>query len=106
EGTFYTLWWTPPNMDPELLKAYFRVLERAEKELTKDPAKYLHLWHYSIPAEFTDRAWDYSKFHEGEHFVNEPFPMDKYRDVISQMERWHLDDVMEDKTFDHLVLAA
>ena len=105
-GTFNTLWWTPPNMDPALLQAYFRVLSRAEQDLQRDPSRYLPLWHNSIPAEFEDRPWDYSKFHEGEHFVHQPYPMDKYREVIAQMERWSLDDVMEDKTFEHLVLAA
>lgn len=105
-GTFNTLWWTPPNVDPELMRAYFRVLDRAEKALQADPTRYLPLWHYSVPAEFRDRAWDYSKFHEGEHFVYQPYPMDKYNELIGQMERWGLDDVMEDKTYDHLVLAA
>jgi hypothetical protein len=32
--------------------------------------------------------------------------MDKYHELLAQMERWGLDDVMEDKTFEHLVLAA
>jgi NitT/TauT family transport system substrate-binding protein len=106
EGTFNTLWWTPPNMDPALLQAYFRVLVRAEEALQADAGPYLPLWRYSIPAEFADRDWDYASFHEGEHFVHEPFPMAKYRELIEQMERWGLDDVMEDKTFEHLVLAA
>ena len=106
EGTFNTLWWTPPAMDPELLEAYFRVLDRAEADLQRDAARYLPLWRYSIPPEFEDRHWDYSRFHEGEHFVHQPFPMDKYRELLDQMERWGLDDVMEDKTFEHLVLAA
>jgi hypothetical protein len=106
EGSFNTLWWTPPDMDPALLGAYFRVLDRAEQDLKRDATRYLHLWRYSIPAEFADREWDSSKFNEGEHFVHQPFPMDKYHELIAQMERWGLDDVMEDKTFEHLVLAA
>jgi len=106
EGTFNTLWWTPPAMDSELLSAYFRVLARAEQDLQRDAKHYLPLWHYSIPAEFAGRNWEYSRFHEGEHFVYERFPMDKYEEVVAQMERWGLDDVMDDKTYDHLVLAA
>ena len=105
-GTFNTLWWTPPEMDPALLDAYFRVLERAEQELQRDASRYLHLWKYSLPAEFADREWDYSRFHEGEHFVRQRYPMDKYQELLDQMARWGLDDVMEDKTFEHLVLAA
>jgi len=105
-GTFNTLWWTPPDMDPALLDAYFRVLERAEQDLQRDTSRYLYLWHYSIPSEFHDREWDYVKFHEGEHFVHQPYSMDKYHELLDQMERWGLDDVMEDKTFEHLVLAA
>jgi len=106
EGTFNTLWWTPPAMDPELLSAYFRVLARAEEDIQHDARRCLPLWHYSIPAEFAGREWDYSRFHEGEHFTYEPFPMDKYQEVVAQMARWGLDDVMDDKTYEHLVLAA
>jgi len=82
------------------------MVRTVEQELARDPARYLPLWRYSIPAEFADRQWDYSKFHEGERFVHKPFPMSKYRELIEQMERWGLDDVMEDKIFEHLVLAA
>src|SRR5262249_53892717 len=50
EGTFNTLWWTPPGMDPSLLEAYFRVLDRAEADLQREPARYLPLWRYSVPS--------------------------------------------------------
>ena len=104
EGTFNTLWWLDAGTDREALAAYFRVLARAEGDLQRDPERYLPLWKYSIPASFADRQWDFSRFHEGEHFMYEPFPADKYRQLMEQLARWGLDDVMHDKEFEHLVL--
>jgi hypothetical protein len=105
EGTFNTLWWIDSTMDPKVLAAYFRVLARAERELQRDAAHYLPLWKYSIPESFRDRMWDFSRFHEGEHFVYEPYPMEKYDEVMQQMARWGLDDVMSRKEYEQLVLA-
>jgi len=105
EGSFNTLWWVDAGMDPEALAAYFRVLARAEAELRRDPEPYLPLWKYSIPVSFRDRDWDFSRFHEGEHFVHQRFPMDKYLELMDQMRRWGLDDVMSRKRYEQLVLA-
>jgi hypothetical protein len=105
EGTFNTLWWVDAGMDNATLAAYFRVLARAEDELRRDPASYLPLWKYSIPKSFQDREWDFSRFHEGEHFVYQRYPFDKYLELMDQMRRWGLDDVMERKDYQQLVLA-
>jgi hypothetical protein len=105
EGTFNTLWWVDAGMDNATLAAYFRVLARAEDELRRDPTAYLPLWKYSIPKSFQDREWDFSRFHEGEHFVHERYPFDKYLELMEQMRRWGLDDVMERKDYQQLVLA-
>jgi hypothetical protein len=84
---------------------FFRVLQRAEADLTADPASCLPLWRYSVPPGFRDRSWDFARFHEGERFVYEPYPMEKYRELMDQLARWGLDDVMHEKTFERLVLA-
>ena len=47
----------------------------------------------------------FSRFNEGEHFVYERFPMDKYLELMDQMRRWGLDDVMDRKQYEQLVLA-
>ena len=104
DGTFNTLWWVDADMDPAALAAYFRVLARAEADLRRDPARYLPLWRYSIPPAFQDHVWDFSRFHEGEHFVYEPYPQEQYRQVMAQLARWGLDDVMQEQTFERLVL--
>jgi len=106
EGTFNTLWWVDARMDPEALAAYFRVLARAEDELTRDPKPYLPLWKYSIPHSFRDREWDFSRFHEGEHFLYDRYPMNKYLELMDQMRRWGLDDVMSRREYEQLVLTA
>src|SRR6266700_3036734 len=60
--TFKTLWWVPENFEPELVRAYLRALERAEKAMDANLAKYLPLWKLAIPAEFeTTHKWDFSK---------------------------------------------
>ena len=105
EGAFNTLWWVDAAMDRKALAAYFRVLARAEQELRRDPTRYLPLWKYSIPESFRDRQWDFARFHEGEHFVDQRFPMDKYLELMGQMARWGLDDVMDRKQYEQLVLA-
>jgi NitT/TauT family transport system substrate-binding protein len=104
EGTFNTLWWVDSGTDPETMQAYFRVLAHAERDIQRDAAAYKHLWHNSLPVEFKGQDWDFASFHEGEHFVHEPFPMERYFQVLQQMERWNLDDLMVDKTYDNLVL--
>lgn len=105
EGTFNTLWWVDPAMDAGTLSAYFRVLDRAEQELRRDPTPYLPLWKYSIPVSFRDREWDFGRFHEGEHFLHEHYPMGKYLELMDQMARWGLDDVMARREYAELVLA-
>ena len=105
EGTFNTLWWVDAGMDTEALAAYFRVLARAEQELARDSKSYLPLWKYSIPPSFRDHEWDFSRFHEGEHFLYERYPMNKYLDLMDQMARWGLDDVMDRRNYAQLVLA-
>ena len=69
------------------------------------PRRYLPLWKYSVPPSFRDRDWDFSRFNEGEHFVYERFPIDKYLELMDQMRRWGLDDVMDRKQYEQLVLA-
>ena len=105
EGEFNTLWWVDAGMDQAALAAYFRVLARAERELRSDPARWLPLWKYSIPASFRDRQWDFARFHEGEHFVHQPYPMSKYLELMNQLQRWGLDDVMSRRDYAQLVLA-
>ena len=47
----------------QVMEAYLRGLERAEKALDADLDKYLHLWKIAIPAEFEKlHLWDFSRF--------------------------------------------
>jgi NitT/TauT family transport system substrate-binding protein len=105
-NTFKTLWWVPPSTDSAVLDTYFRVLERADREITSDPVRCLPLWRYSIPPEFADHAWDYSKFDVGERFFYQRLPRAEYDDILAQVERWGLDDYMVNKEFDALALAV
>src|SRR5262249_15651629 len=58
--TFKTLWWVPDDFEPDVVRAYLRALERAEKAMDEDMEKYLPLWKLAVPAEFENfHPWDY-----------------------------------------------
>jgi NitT/TauT family transport system substrate-binding protein len=103
-NTFKTLWVVPANADTSTLHAYFRVLERADRDLERDPASCLPLWRHSIPAEFKDQAWDYSRFDVGERFHYERVSQAELQEILNEAERWGLDDHMQTKAFEELAL--
>ena len=106
ENTFHTIWWAPEGASPDVVSGYARALARAEKALEADLPKYLPLWEMSVPPEFKDRAWDFTKFGRGERFVHEPIPRAEFDEIVAQAERWGLDDFMKEKSFEKLVFAA
>jgi NitT/TauT family transport system substrate-binding protein len=105
-NTFKTLWWVDERHDRTLLDAFFRVLQRAEADLERDPAGCLPLWHYSVPPEFKDHPWDFSRFDPGERFHYEPITQEEYEEIVRAVERWGLDDFMKEKAFERLVLPV
>jgi NitT/TauT family transport system substrate-binding protein len=103
EDTFHTLWWVPEGFDPEHTKAYLRALDRAEKAMDANLAKYLPLWKLAIPAEFeTYHKWDFSKFGRGERFVYKTIPHSEFDEVMDQVKRWNLDDYLKDRSYEGL----
>jgi NitT/TauT family transport system substrate-binding protein len=103
EDTFHTLWWVPEGFDPEHTKAYLRALDRAEKAMDANLAKYLPLWKLAVPAEFeTYHKWDFSKFGRGERFVYKTIPNSEFDEVMDQVKRWNLDDFLKDKSYEGL----
>ena len=106
EDTFHTLWWVPETSSPEIVGGYLRALDRAEKAMDDDLARYLPLWRNSIPAEFAEQSWDFTKFGRGERFVYRTLPKAEFDEVLAQVQRWGLDDYMKDKSFENLTLSA
>jgi NitT/TauT family transport system substrate-binding protein len=103
EDTFHTLWWVPEGFDPEHTKGYLRALDRAEKAMDANLAKYLPLWKLAVPAEFeTYHKWDFSKFGRGERFVYKTIPHSEFDEVMDQVKRWNLDDFLKDKSYEGL----
>jgi NitT/TauT family transport system substrate-binding protein len=103
EDTFHTLWWVPEGFDPEHTKAYLRALDRAEKAMDANLAKYLPLWKLAVPAEFeTYHKWDFSKFGRGERFVYKTIPHSEFDEVMDQVKRWNLDDYLKDRSYEGL----
>jgi NitT/TauT family transport system substrate-binding protein len=101
---FKTLWWSPANAAPDVVRGYLNALQRAEEALEADLPKYLPLWKISVPAEFeTLHAWDFSRFTRGEKFVYQPLPRDEFDDTLAQVERWGLDQHLKERDFDRLV---
>jgi len=103
--TFKTLWVVPEGFDSASLDAYFGVLQRADADLDRDPQRCLPLWRHSIPPEFETQEWDFSTFDLGERFVRKPLSRAEFDALLREAERWGLDDQMQSKTYEHLVLA-
>ena len=103
-NSFKTLWVVPPTVDRTLIDAYFRVLQRADADLERDPATCLPYWRYSIPSEFKDHGWNFSSFDVGERFFYAPLGRDEFDEILRGAERWKLDDYMQVKTFEELAL--
>jgi NitT/TauT family transport system substrate-binding protein len=103
EDTFHTLWWVPEHSEPEVVRGYLRALDRAEKAMDADPARYLPLWRLAVPAEFESyHAWDFSRFGRGERFVYEAIPRAEFEETLAQVKRWGLDQHLQDRDFDAL----
>ena len=80
-----------------------RALDRAEKAMDADLAKYLPLWKLAVPAEFeTYHKWDFSKFGRGERFVYKTIPHSEFDEVMDQVKRWKLDGFLKDKSYEGL----
>jgi NitT/TauT family transport system substrate-binding protein len=101
--TFHTLWWVPESAPAEIVTAYLRALDRAEKALEGNLEKYLPLWKLAVPDEFENaNPWDFTRFGRGERFVYRPIPRSEFDEVLEQVKRWGLDQYLKDKTFEHL----
>src|SRR6266508_1173502 len=103
-NTFKTLWVVPAEANTATLDAYFRVLQRADADLDRDPASCLPLWRYSIPPEFAKRPWDFARFDVGERFFYQRLPRQEFDQLLTEAERWGLADQMQSKELDELVL--
>ena len=106
EDTFHTIWWVPDDMPADILAKYLRALDRAEKALDADLDRFLPLWKLSIPAEFQDRAWNFTSFSRGERFVHKPVPKREFDEVMQQVERWGLDQHLKERQFERLIPSA
>jgi NitT/TauT family transport system substrate-binding protein len=100
---FKTLWWVPESAPEAGVRGYLRALGRAERALDADLARYLRLWKYSIPPEFENMQWDFSRFSRGERFVNRPITREEFAEVMESVKRWGLDDYMKERSFDSLI---
>jgi hypothetical protein len=105
-NTFKTLWVVPPAADRATLHAYFGVLQQADADLERDPASCLPLWRYSIPKEFKDHEWDFTRFDVGERFFYAPLKRDEFDEILEAARRWGLDDYMQSRSFEDLALPV
>lgn len=100
---FKTLWWVPQSAAAGGVRGYLRALDRAERALEADLPKYLQLWKHCIPPEFEDRRWDFERFSRGERFVYQPITREEFVEVFNQVERWGLDQYLNNRSFDSLI---
>jgi NitT/TauT family transport system substrate-binding protein len=104
EDRFHTLWWAPATASPAVVRGYLNALQRAEEALEADLESYLPLWRISIPVEFENyHRWDLSKFSRGEKFVYQPLSQAEFDDTLKQVERWGLDQYLQERDLAKLV---
>jgi NitT/TauT family transport system substrate-binding protein len=96
-GEFDCLFWVDELIDSEVLRRFFRALDKAEKALQADPDSFLSLWEKCIPQEFKDQPWDVGSWGQGTRFVLEQYTDDKFEKTLGQIERWGLDGYMKKK---------
>ncbi len=106
EDEFITIWWVPEHMPKKMVQGYINALDRAEKIIVADPAKYMPAWRHCIPVAFEDHDWDFSRFSRGERFVKETLPEGLIDTIFEQVDRWDLAQYIEDRTIDKLVYSA
>ena len=106
EDEFMTIWWVPETMSPEVVRGYIDALERAERAIQGDTAKYLPAWRHCIPQAFAEREWDFGGFSRGERFVKAPLPDGLIDEIFEQVDRWDLAQYIEDRTEDRLLYSA
>jgi NitT/TauT family transport system substrate-binding protein len=106
EDSFHTIWWVPDGMSPDVLRRYLRALDHAEKALQADLRKYLPLWELSVPPEFQNGNWEYYRFSRGERFVYQPIPKSEFDEIMTQVERWGLDQHLKERGFEKLIPSA
>jgi NitT/TauT family transport system substrate-binding protein len=104
--TFKTLWWVPESSDPAVVTGYLHALDRAEKAMDADLAKFLPLWKLAVPAEFETHPLDFSKFGRGERFVYQTLPRAEFDETLDQVKRWGLDQYLKDRSFETLSYVA
>jgi NitT/TauT family transport system substrate-binding protein len=98
EDSFKTVWWVPAGAPPEVVHGYMAALNRAEAALEANLANYLPLWQLSVPPEFENyHPWDFGRFGRGERFVNKALPRGDFDEVFAQVERWGLDQYLNDR---------
>ena len=89
------------------MTGYLRALDRAEKAMDADLAKYLPLWKLAVPAEFENtHPWDFTRFGRGERFVYEAIPRSEFDEVMDQVKRWGLDQYLKDSSFENLTARS
>jgi hypothetical protein len=87
-----------------VVRGYLNALQRAEEALEADLESYLPLWRISIPVEFENyHRWDLSKFSRGEKFVYQPLSQAEFDDTLKQVERWGLDQYLQERDLAKLV---
>ncbi len=104
-GEFKTLFWVPEALDPEVLRAYFRALQRADADLRANPGAYLPLWARNVPPDLRGEH-DYRAFGLGELLFFEPYSREEFADAIAFAETWQLTGHMRDTAYERLALSV
>jgi hypothetical protein len=105
QGGFRMTFWVAPDMDSDVLGAYFRVLKRADAALSQRPEKYQHLWEHNVPPALKG-DYDYSTFGLGEKFIFEPYSEAMFQEAMDFAKKWGLDEHVTENRYARLTIPA
>jgi NitT/TauT family transport system substrate-binding protein len=105
QGAFRMTFWVAPDMETDVLAAYFRALRRADEALGRQPERYLHLWERNVPPALKG-DYDYASFGLGEKFVFEPYGEEMFKEAMAFAHKWGLDDHVREHRYSRLVVTA
>jgi hypothetical protein len=89
------------HVAPEVLRAYFRALRRADAALRANPEAYLPLWARNLPPAFRGDH-DYRAFGLGELLFFEPYSPQEFAEALAFAEAWGLAAHLRDREYGHL----
>ena len=105
DGTYKTLLWAGNVTNQAETKAYIRALDKAQRDLDRDPAKYKKYWLELVPEDLK-KYCDVQKFGIGEVLVHQQYDRAEYNKTLQWMKSWNLTERMLENSYDKIIVQS